>query len=173
MATVIKMPKMSDTMEEGLLVKWLKHSGDSVVPGDVLAEVETDKAVMELENYERGTLLHLAVKEGDRIAVDSVIAIVGSVGEDYESLLEGVVEEEKVPEKAESSSPRAVEEKKGTSEEKKETAEEKKDVPAESSWRFLRRRMVVRRHLLWRSVWRRRRGMICLGFRVQGMAVVW
>ena len=120
MATVIKMPKMSDTMEEGLLVKWLKHSGDSVVPGDVLAEVETDKAVMELENYERGTLLHLAVKEGDRIAVDSVIAIVGSVGEDYQSLLEGVVEEEKVPEKAESSSSRAVEEKKGTSEEKKE-----------------------------------------------------
>ena len=126
MATVIKMPKMSDTMEEGLLVKWLKQSGDLVVPGDVLAEVETDKAVMELENYEKGTLLHLAVNEGDRISVDSVIAIVGSEGEDYQSLLEGVVSEKKEVE----SSPRAIQE---SQEEKKEISEEKKDTPAKSS----------------------------------------
>ena len=88
MAEVIRMPKMSDTMSEGLLVKWLKLQGDKVSSGDILAEVETDKAVMELENYEEGTLLHLAIKEGERVPVDGLIAVVGEEGEDVKALLD-------------------------------------------------------------------------------------
>ncbi|RZK27432.1 MAG: pyruvate dehydrogenase, partial [Hymenobacter sp.] len=65
MAVVIKMPKMSDTMTEGVIAGWLKKVGDKVKSGDVLAEVETDKATMELENYEDGTLLYIGPKEGD------------------------------------------------------------------------------------------------------------
>ena len=78
---------MSDTMSEGLLVKWLKRAGDSIASGDILAEVETDKAVMELENYEDGILLHVAVKEGERVAVNALIAVVGEKGEDISALL--------------------------------------------------------------------------------------
>ena len=87
MAEVIRMPKMSDTMEEGVLVKWLKKEGDTLKSGDILAEVETDKAVMELENYEEGTLLHIAIEEGGKVPVDGIIAVVGKKGEDIESLL--------------------------------------------------------------------------------------
>lgn len=86
-ATVVRMPKMSDTMTEGVLVAWLKKVGDVVKPGDIIAEVETDKATMELENYEDGTLLHLGVKEGEAVPVDGIIAIIGEAGVDYQSLL--------------------------------------------------------------------------------------
>jgi pyruvate dehydrogenase E2 component (dihydrolipoamide acetyltransferase) len=68
MAEVIRMPKMSDTMEEGVIAAWLKKVGDSVKPGDILAEVETDKATMELESYEEGVLLHIGVKEKDSVS---------------------------------------------------------------------------------------------------------
>ena len=87
MAVAIKLPKMSDTMEEGVIVSWQVKVGDEIKSGDILAEVETDKATMDLDNYEKGTVLHLTAEEGQTIAVDSVIAIVGAKGEDYADLL--------------------------------------------------------------------------------------
>lgn len=87
MAKAIKLPRMSDTMEEGTIVSWLVKEGDKINSGQMIAEVETDKATMELENYEKGTVLHLAVAEGDTVAVESVLAIVGEPGEDYQDLL--------------------------------------------------------------------------------------
>ncbi|RSK48805.1 pyruvate dehydrogenase complex dihydrolipoamide acetyltransferase [Hymenobacter rigui] len=89
MAELIKMPKMSDTMTEGVIASWLKKVGDKVKSGDILAEVETDKATMELENYEDGTLLHIGPKEGDAVPVDGLLAIVGKEGEDISALLNG------------------------------------------------------------------------------------
>jgi len=87
MAVAIKLPKMSDTMEEGVIVSWQVKVGDEIKSGDILAEVETDKATMDLDNYEKGTVLHLNAEEGQTIAVDSVIAIVGKKGEDFADLL--------------------------------------------------------------------------------------
>ena len=89
MAEVIKMPKMSDTMTEGVIASWHKKVGDSVKAGDILAEVETDKATMELESYETGTLLFIGVQEKESVPVDSVIAIIGKAGENFEALLSG------------------------------------------------------------------------------------
>ncbi|HEY4650877.1 MAG TPA: 2-oxo acid dehydrogenase subunit E2, partial [Pontibacter sp.] len=88
-ASVIRMPKMSDTMTEGVLVSWLKKVGDKVKSGDVLAEVETDKATMELESYEDGTLLYTGVNAGDAVPIDAIIAIIGEEGANYKALLEG------------------------------------------------------------------------------------
>lgn len=88
MAEIIRMPKMSDTMEEGVIAAWLKKVGDTVKPGDILAEVETDKATMELESYEEGVLLHIGVKEKDAVPVNGIIAVIGEKGEDFQSLLE-------------------------------------------------------------------------------------
>ena len=87
MAEVIKMPKMSDTMEEGVIANWLKKVGDQVESGDIIAEVETDKATMELESYEDGTLLYIGVDEGGSVPIDGVIAVIGEEGADYEKLL--------------------------------------------------------------------------------------
>jgi pyruvate dehydrogenase E2 component (dihydrolipoamide acetyltransferase) len=89
MAVAIKMPKMSDTMTEGVVRKWNYKVGDIIKSGDVLAEVETDKATMDLENYEKGTILHFAIAEGDAAPVDGIIAIVGKEGEDFSGLLSG------------------------------------------------------------------------------------
>lgn len=103
MAEVIRMPRLSDTMEEGVIVGWLKQEGDMIEPGDVLAEVETDKATMELDSYQEGVLLHIHVKEGP-VPVDSIIAILGEEGEDYEHLLkeeEEEKEQEAAPQEAE------------------------------------------------------------------------
>ena len=86
MAEVIRMPRMSDTMEEGVLVGWLKKVGDAVEPGDVLAEVETDKATMELESFQEGVLLYIGVKEGP-VPVNGVLAVIGEEGEDYKAAL--------------------------------------------------------------------------------------
>lgn len=87
MAEVIRMPRMSDTMTEGTFVEWHKKVGDTVKSGDILAEVETDKATMELENYVKGTLLYIGVEKGKSAQVDQVIAIVGAPGEDFQALL--------------------------------------------------------------------------------------
>ncbi len=87
MAEVVRLPKMSDTMTEGVIVKWNYKVGDSVKSGDILAEVETDKATMDMEVYAKGTILHLALNEGDATPVDSIIAVVGNPGEDFQSLL--------------------------------------------------------------------------------------
>ncbi len=88
MAEVIRMPKMSDTMTEGVIQTWLKKVGDDIKPGDILAEVETDKATMELENYVKGTLLHIGIPDGGTVPVDAIIAIVGQKGEDISALLQ-------------------------------------------------------------------------------------
>jgi pyruvate dehydrogenase E2 component (dihydrolipoamide acetyltransferase) len=87
MAEVVKMPKMSDTMTEGVLAKWHKKVGDKVKSGDVLAEVETDKATMDFESYQDGTLLYIGVEEGAAVPVDAVIAVLGKEGEDYKAAL--------------------------------------------------------------------------------------
>lgn len=87
MAELITMPKMSDTMTEGVIVKWNVKVGDSVKSGDIMAEVETDKATMDMEVYSKGTVLHLVVQEGDAVPVDGPIAVVGKEGEDFQSLL--------------------------------------------------------------------------------------
>src|SRR6478672_1530867 len=103
MAEIIKMPKMSDTMTEGVISSWLKKVGDKVKSGDILAEVQTDKATMELENYEDGTLLYIGPKDGESVPVDGVLAIVGKEGEDISGLLNeagGAAPAPKVEEKA-------------------------------------------------------------------------
>lgn len=89
MAEVIRMPKMSDTMTEGVIVSWLKQVGDDIKSGDILAEVETDKATMELENFVKGTLLHIGIPAGGSVPVDALIAIVGQEGEDISALISG------------------------------------------------------------------------------------
>ena len=89
MAEVIRMPKMSDTMEEGVIAEWHKKVGDKIKSGDVIAEVETDKATMDLESYWDGTLLYIGVNKGDAVPIDGIMAIVGAEGEDYQSLLDG------------------------------------------------------------------------------------
>ena len=81
------MPRLSDTMTEGKIVSWNKKVGDSVKPGDVLAEVETDKATMELESYQEGVLLHIGVDAGNAVIVDGVLAVIGKAGEDFQALL--------------------------------------------------------------------------------------
>lgn len=89
MAEVIRMPRLSDTMVEGKILAWNKKVGDQVKPGDVLAEVETDKATMELESYNEGTLLYIGVEAGKAAVVDGVLAVVGKAGEDFKAALAG------------------------------------------------------------------------------------
>ncbi|MBK8952333.1 MAG: pyruvate dehydrogenase complex dihydrolipoamide acetyltransferase [Chitinophagaceae bacterium] len=89
MAEVILMPRLSDTMTEGVIAAWHKKVGDTVKKGDLLAEIETDKATMELESYKDGTLLHIGGEKGSKIQVDQLLAIVGNPGEDVSGLLGG------------------------------------------------------------------------------------
>lgn len=89
MAEVVVMPKMSDTMTEGVIAKWHKKVGDKVSSGDLIAEVETDKATMDFESYQDGILLYIGVEEGSAVPVDAVIAVLGAEGEDYKAALEG------------------------------------------------------------------------------------
>src|SRR5690606_3791892 len=110
MAEVVRMPKMSDTMTEGVIAKWHKKVGDKVNSGDVVDEVETDKATMDFESYQEGTLLYTGPKEGEAVPVDAIIAVLGEEGEDFEALL-----------------------KEGNSESTSETAKETQDVSASSS----------------------------------------
>ena len=96
------MPRLSDTMEEGTLAKWFKKVGDDVKEGEILAEIETDKATMEFESFHDGVLLHIGINEGSTAPVDSIIAVIGSKGEDISSLIKGdstpEVKEEPEPE---------------------------------------------------------------------------
>lgn len=89
MAKIITMPRLSDTMTEGTVATWLKKVGDTIKEGDILAEIETDKATMEFEAFDAGTLLHIGIHEGETAPVDSVLAIIGKEGEDISSLLDG------------------------------------------------------------------------------------
>src|SRR5690606_2937379 len=87
MAEVVRMPKMSDTMTEGVIAKWHKKVGDKVSSGDIIAEVETDKATMDFDSYQDGTLLYIGPKEGEAVPINAVIAILGEEGEDFQALL--------------------------------------------------------------------------------------
>ncbi|MFT6748287.1 MAG: pyruvate dehydrogenase E2 component (dihydrolipoamide acetyltransferase), partial [Flavobacterium sp.] len=89
MATVVNMPRLSDTMTEGTVATWLKKVGDTIKEGDILAEIETDKATMEFESFNEGVLLHIGIKEGETATVDSLLAIIGEDGEDISSYLNG------------------------------------------------------------------------------------
>ena len=102
MATVITMPRLSDTMTEGTVATWLKKVGDKIKEGDILAEIETDKATMEFESFNAGTLLHIGIQEGQTAPVDSLLAIIGNEGEDIAALLS---EENKPVEVKEESNP--------------------------------------------------------------------
>jgi pyruvate dehydrogenase E2 component (dihydrolipoamide acetyltransferase) len=105
MAEVVRMPKMSDTMTEGVIAKWHKKVGDKVSSGDLVAEIETDKATMDFESFQEGTLLYIGAKEGTAVPVDAVIAVVGAEGEDYKSLLEGAGGQEGAKPKEEKQEP--------------------------------------------------------------------
>jgi len=89
MAEIVRMPKMSDTMTEGVIAKWHKKVGDTVKSGELMAEIETDKATMDYESFNTGTVLYLGAKEGEAVKINDVLAIVGNKGEDFSSLLAG------------------------------------------------------------------------------------
>ena len=125
MAEIIRMPKMSDTMEEGVIASWLKKVGDEIKSGDILAEVETDKATMELESYDDGTLLHIGIKDGESVPVNGIIAIIGEKNEDISEILN---EANKNPSDEEDKKELIVEEEKDIKEEEKDIKEEKKDI---------------------------------------------
>lgn len=97
MAEIITMPRLSDTMEEGTVAKWLVKIGDKINEGDILAEIETDKATMEFESFYEGVLLHIGIGEGETAPVDSLLAIVGEEGEDISALLAGDTAKEEAP----------------------------------------------------------------------------
>ena len=118
MAEIIKMPKLSDTMEEGVVAKWHKQIGDQVEEGELLADIETDKATMEFESFQSGTILHHGVKEGEAGKVDTILAIVGEKGEDISSMLNS-------DEKAEGSAENVSEEKEESEKEEKESSPSK------------------------------------------------
>jgi pyruvate dehydrogenase E2 component (dihydrolipoamide acetyltransferase) len=107
MAEIVRMPKLSDTMTEGVVSKWHKKVGDKVAAGDLLAEIETDKATMDFESFQDGVLLHIGVEEGKGAPVDSILAILGKEGEDISGLLSGeskaeaATKTDKAPEEAE------------------------------------------------------------------------
>uniref|UniRef100_UPI00058FA412 biotin/lipoyl-containing protein n=1 Tax=Psychroserpens damuponensis TaxID=943936 RepID=UPI00058FA412 len=104
MAEIINMPRLSDTMEEGTVAAWLKKVGDKVEEGDILAEIETDKATMEFESFNEGTLLHIGIEEGETAKVDTLLAIIGEEGEDISQYLNGNTSEAKAQNSDQSSS---------------------------------------------------------------------
>ena len=122
MAIVVNMPRLSDTMEEGTVASWLKKVGDRVEEGDILAEIETDKATMEFESFNEGVLLYIGIQEGETTKVDELLAIIGEEGEDITSLIEegAKIKPELVEEEAMEST-----------NENEDTTEAKKNVVAE------------------------------------------
>ncbi|NBC66824.1 MAG: pyruvate dehydrogenase complex dihydrolipoamide acetyltransferase [Bacteroidetes bacterium] len=127
MAVKIEMPKLSDTMEEGVIAKWNVEEGDKVSSGDVIAEVETDKATMEVEVFDDGTILKILAQEGDAIPLGGLMAVVGEEGEDISEIIEEA-ESGQEPEKTE-----VEEEKEEKSKEKKESAKEEKSSESSTS----------------------------------------
>jgi pyruvate dehydrogenase E2 component (dihydrolipoamide acetyltransferase) len=111
MATVINMPRLSDTMTEGTVATWLKKIGDKISEGDILAEIETDKATMEFESFNSGTLLYIGIPAGQTAPVDSLLAIIGNDGEDISALISPLASKSGIVEDAKSNdvSSRAVE----------------------------------------------------------------
>jgi pyruvate dehydrogenase E2 component (dihydrolipoamide acetyltransferase) len=132
MAEIIRMPRMSDTMTEATIVEWHKKVGDKIKPGDVLAEVETDKATMEMESYWEGTLLYIGVEKGGHIAVDGVLGVIGKEGEDYKALLEKEGKAAPAPKEEKKEEPKAEQSKaEEKTEEKKEEAQPKEEAKEE------------------------------------------
>lgn len=129
MAQKIEMPKLSDTMEEGVIAKWNVKEGDKVESGDVIAEVETDKATMEVEVFDAGTILKIMVDEGDAVPLGGTMAIVGEEGEDISDLLDGDSEPENESESKEKSESKESESDSDDKEEKKESGEKKEFDP--------------------------------------------
>lgn len=129
MAEVIRMPRMSDTMEEGNIVSWLKSEGDEVEAGETLAEVETDKATMELDSYFDGVLLHIAVKEGP-VPIDGIIAVIGKKGEDWKKAIEAAEGSENGKSNGEAAAPSGEGKKEAP---EPETAAPKEEAPAEAA----------------------------------------
>ena len=121
MAEIVRMPKMSDTMTEGVIAKWHKKVGDTVKSGELMAEIETDKATMDYESFNTGEVLYIGPKEGEAVQVDGILAIVGKKGEDYKSLLEGGSGESK---------PADTKKEEPKKEEKKEESKEESKAPA-------------------------------------------
>ena len=117
MAEIINMPRLSDTMEEGTVAQWFKKVGDSVSEGDILAEIETDKATMEFEAFYEGELLHIGIQEGESAPVDTLLAIIGEKGEDISALLGG------------GTTSKAVEEEPSDAKESQEAAPEPASIP--------------------------------------------
>ena len=115
MAEVVNMPRLSDTMEEGTVAKWLKKVGDAIEEGDILAEIETDKATMEFESFYSGTLLHIGIPEGEGAPVDSLLAIIGEKGEDISGLISGGAANPATPAPAAEAAPAVTEQKAATS----------------------------------------------------------
>jgi pyruvate dehydrogenase E2 component (dihydrolipoamide acetyltransferase) len=133
MAEVILMPRLSDTMTEGVIAEWHKKVGDAVKKGDLLAEVETDKATMELESYKDGTLLHIGTDKGGKLQVNDLLAIIGAKGEDISGLIKGGASNEaKQPEKKEETEAKETSGKEqGTKDKEQVTSEKKKETPKE------------------------------------------
>lgn len=128
MATIINMPRLSDTMTEGTVATWLKKVGDKVKEGDILAEIETDKATMEFESFNSGTLLHIGIEAGQTAPVDALLAIIGDEGEDISGLIKGDAPAAEKPAEQPKEQPKADESK---PEPKSETNESsKEDAPA-------------------------------------------
>jgi pyruvate dehydrogenase E2 component (dihydrolipoamide acetyltransferase) len=121
MAEIVRMPKLSDTMTEGVISKWLKKVGDKVKSGDILAEIDSDKATMEFESFYDGTLLYIGVPDKKSAPVDAIIAIIGKEGEDVNSIIEA--------EKKKAASNGKAEEKKEESKKEAPKKEEKKEEP--------------------------------------------
>ncbi|MEO5909724.1 MAG: 2-oxo acid dehydrogenase subunit E2 [Pelobium sp.] len=128
MAEAVKMPKMSDTMTEGVLTKWHKKVGDKIKAGDVVAEIETDKATMDFESFQEGTLLYIGIEEGKAVPVDTIIAVIGEEGEDYKSALEEGADV--APKKEEEKAEETPKEKADQPKEKKAPAVDVSSIPA-------------------------------------------
>lgn len=155
MAEVVSMPRLSDTMTEGVVAKWHKKVGDPVSEGDLLAEIETDKATMEFESFQEGVLLHIGIEEGGKAPVDSILAILGEKGEDIEALInehdkkneaeESPVKQKEevkkdIPKKAQPSAPK-------TSEKKVETSTVSTFVDGGTKASPLAKKLAQERHL--------------------------
>src|SRR5580692_4136553 len=115
MADAILMPRLSDTMTEGVIAEWHKKVGDTVKKGELLAEIETDKATMELESYKDGTLLHIGADKGSKLQVNDLLAVIGRPGEDISGIIKD--KEQGTRNKAQGTSDKA----QGTSDKKQET----------------------------------------------------
>ena len=130
MAEVINMPRLSDTMEEGTVAAWLKKVGDKIEEGDILAEIETDKATMEFESFQSGTLLHIGLQEGESAKVDALLAIIGPKGTDVSDIAKNFKMEGSASEAKKEDKPK---EDKKTAETPKKAEASKKETTATSS----------------------------------------